>query len=227
MRQVSVSFPTQTQTEVCATNATAASGTTLVLNGNLSQQIQGTVDLSQRFVSLNGYAQPVSVFSTGNISTSTFAFTGLDINGYAIATSFAGPTGTAIPTKSTSEFAVVFTASVGATLASSPFTIGFGPSGTTRPLVVDNFAVPVNVSFALVRAATSGPVTFQHTYDNVFTSTAPTWSTVTFSTGVTLASLTVATSITVTESPFAVRALLLATAAATGVIQTNFSQPGV
>lgn len=226
MRQVTVSFPTQTQNEVCATNTTAASGTTLVLNGNLSQQIQGTVSPSQRFVQLYGYAQPVSVFSSGNISTSTFSFTGVDINGYAIATSFAGPTGTAIPTKSTSEFAIVFTASIGATLASSPFTVGFGPSGSTNAIVVNSYAQPVQTSYVLVKGATSGPVTFQRTYDNVFTATAPTWMTTTFSSGVSLASLTVATSVTIADNPFAVRGLLLATAAATSVIQTVFGQSG-
>lgn len=226
MRPITVSFPTQVQNEVCATNATAASGTTLVINGSYSQQIQGTVDLSQRFVRLPGYTQPISVFSSGNISTSTFTFTGLDINGNALTTTIAGPTGTAIPTKTTSEFWTVFTASIGATLASSPFTIGFGPSGSTNAAVMSYFSVPENVTVALVKAATSGPVTFQHTFDNLQTSTAPTWLTMTFSSGVSLASLTAATTVTVAESPYAVRAILLATAAATGVVQVTFVQPG-
>lgn len=227
MRPRSFSFPTQTQNEVCATNSTAASGTTLVLNGNLSRQIQGTFDPSQRYVQLSGYTQPVSVFSTGNISTSTFTFTGIDINGYAISTSFAGPTGTAVPTKSTTEFYAITAVTVGNTAATSPFTVGFGPSGTTNAYVLDNFSNPMNITYALVKGATSGPVTMQHTFDGVTLSTvAPTWSTVTFSSGVALASITVATSVTVSENPYAVRALLLATAAATGVVQVTFSQSG-
>ncbi len=226
MRPVSVSFPTQTQNEIVATQATAASGTTFYLNGSLSQQIQGTVDPSQRFVRLSGYAQPISVFSTGVISTSTFTFTGLDINGYPLTTSIAGPTGAAIPAKTTSEFSAVFTASLGATLASSSFTIGFGPSGTTNAAVLSYFSVPGTVTLALQKAATSGPVTFQRTYDNPLTATAPTWQTVTFSSGVSLTSQTVATSVTITDTPVAVRALLLATAAATGVVQVSFIQAG-
>lgn len=229
MRPVIFTFPTQTQTEVCATNSTAASGTTLVLNGGLSNyaQINSAGYTPAEVTAPPGIQMPIAIFSTGNISTSTFTFTGLDINGYAISTSIAGPTGTAIPTKTTSEFHTVLTASVGNTLASSPFTIGFGPSGSTNAVVTDVYANPGVITFALVRAATSGPVTFQHTFDNISTATAPTWLTVTFGSGVAFASQTTATSISITDTPTAVRAILLATAAATGVIQVNFLQPGV
>lgn len=229
MRPVSISFPTQTQNEICATNTTAASGASLAINGSLSQQIQGSASPGAKYVKLYGYAQPVSVFSTGNISTSTFTFTGLDIYGNALTTTIAGPTGTAIPTKTTSEFAQVFTASVGATLVSSPFTIGFGPSGSTNAIAVDNFVTPINISYTVVKAATSGPVTFQQSFDapNALSNITPTWLTVTFSSGVSLASLTVATSVTVAGNPTMARAILLATAAATGVIQVTFSQSGV
>lgn len=227
MRQVTVSFPTQTQHEVCATNATAASGSTLAINGNFAQLPPGVVDVSQNFVALAGYAQPVSVFCTGNISTSTFTFTGLDINGYALTTTIAGPTGTAIPTKTTTEFSVVYTASVGATAATTPFTVGFGPSGITRAIAVDTFANPVNVTYAISKSASSAPITFQHSFDSSLLATAaPTWSTVSFGTGVLLASIVVATSVTVTESPVQVRASLLATGAATGVVQVTFVQSG-
>lgn len=229
MRQVTFTFATITQSEICATNATAASGSTLVLNGGLSNY--GALN-SAGYVP---YATPgagiqrcIQVYSTGNISTSTFAFTGLDVNGYAISTSFAGPTGTAnTSAKSTSEFAVVFTASVGPTAATSPFTVGFGPSGTTNTFAADHYANPVNMTYALTRAATSGPVTFQHCFENPFTATAPNWTTVSFGSGVLLASQTTATTITVSENPLGVRAVLLATAAATGVIQVGFVQAGV
>jgi hypothetical protein len=227
MRPVIFTFATETQNEICATNASAASGTTLVLNGGLSNypSINSAGYIPQ--VNLTGIARPVQVFSTGNISTSTFSFTGIDINGYAVSTSFAGPTGTAGIAQSTTEFHQVLTASVGNTAATSSFTIGFGASGSTNAVVIDGFANPITITYALVKAAgTAGPVTFQHTFDPVFTATAPTWSTVTFGTGVSLASQTTPTSVTVPETPYAVRAICVATAAATGALQINIIQSG-
>ncbi len=226
MRPVTFNFPTETQNEICATNATAASGTTLVINGSLSNIGRlNNIGYSPQAVA-PGVQRSVTVFSTGNISTSTFTFTGFDVNGIAVSTTIAGPTGTAIPTNTAQEFSVVTTASVGNTAATSSFTVGFGASGSTRGVVVDGFANPVNLTIALTKGATSGPVTMQHTFDPLFTTSSPTWSTVTFSSGVALASLTTATSVTVAETPAALRAILLATAAATGPIQIVFSQPG-
>lgn len=227
MRPVIFTFPTETQAEICATNTSAASGTSLVLNGGLSNYpaITSPGYIPQALCPA-GTARTVQVFSTGNISTSTFTITGLDINGYALSTSFAGPTGTAGIADSTSEFSVILTASVGNTAATSPFTIGFGPSGSTRGVVIDSFQNPNNLTFAVIKAATSGPVTAQHAWDDPFATTAPTWSTVSFGTGVLFASQTTATSISIVDAPTQVRYILVATGAATGPIQVAISQPG-
>lgn len=229
MRPVIFSFPTITQIEICATNTTGASGATLVLNGGSSNYPNRNSAGYVAFATPGGGIQrPVMVYSTGDISTSTFSVSGLDVNGYAVSTTFAGPSGTAVSTgKSTSEFAVVTAVSIGNTAATSPFTVGFGPSGTTNAAIIDGYPDPGNVSYSIVKVPTSGPVTFQNTFDNVFTATAPTWLTVTFSSGVAFASQTTATSITVAQNPFAARALLLATAQATGVVQVNIIQSGV
>lgn len=227
MHPVSYTFPTMTQNEICATNASAASGTTLVLNGSLSVLPPGGSGDANRYVALSGIARPIEVFSTGNINTATFTFTGLDVNGYALTTSFAGPSGSGVITQSVTEFSVVYTASV-LTAAASPFTVGFGPSGITRAMSADGFITPMNTTYAVVKAATSGPISFQHTFDPILLSSGPpTWSAVTFGTGIAIASQTVATSVTVTENITACRAILVATAAATGVIQAVIMQCGV
>lgn len=228
MRPVTFSFPTITQNEICATNTTAASGASLTINGSLSNiaQLNGGLPYTPLANAGPGIQRSVTVYSTGNISTSTFTVTGYDVNGYSYSTTLSGPTGTAIPTHTTQEFQVVTAVSVGNTLASSPFTVGFGASGSTNAVVVDLFANPVNLTLALVKGASSGPVTFQHAFDSPFTATAPTWSTVTFSSGVSLASVTTATSITIADAPAQARAILVATAAATGTIQVVIIQPG-
>ena len=221
MRPVTYTFATITQVEICATNATAASGASLVLNGGFSNyaSINGAGYAPR--VALPGIARPVAIYCTGNISTSTFSITGFDIRGIGVSTTFAGPTGTAIPTKTTQEFAVVTGVSLGNTLASSPFTVGFGPSGSTNWVTSDMYPAPFAMTVAVMPGATSGPITIQDTPDDA-NAAAPTNI---------FNHSTLATVTTNTESNYAfparfVRAILTATSSATGAGSVVFIQAG-
>jgi hypothetical protein len=162
VRPVTFSFPTFTQNEICATQTTTAASQGAIINGSLSNiNIQNGQGYTPEAVAV-GIQRPVAIFSTGNISTSTFTISGYDCRATGLlSTSFAGPTGTAIPVKSATEFNRVVAVSVG-TLASSNFTVGFGPSGSTNWVNLDKFQDPFNVTIS-VTVSTGTPITIQDT----------------------------------------------------------------
>lgn len=225
MRGITFSFPTQTGNEITATQVTTASAT-LPLNGSLSNITQLNQPVNAAIPQASpgpGISRCILVYSSGNISTSTFTFTGFDIRGVAVSTSFAGPTGTAVPTKSTTEFAVVLTASC-QTAATTNFTIGFGASGLTNWVRADQFVTPFALQCS-ANPATSAPITVQDTFQDP-NSAAPT---IIF-TGP-LSAVTVATQAAYTAPVSWVRGVCTATLApatisATGVATVNFSQAG-
>jgi len=162
VRPVTFSFPTFTQNEICATQTTTATSQSAIVNGSLSNiNIQNGQGYSPLAVAV-GIQRPVAIFSTGNISTSTFTISGYDCRATGLlSTSFAGPTGTGIPVQSVTEFNRVTAVSVG-TLASSSFTVGFGPSGSTNWVNLNKFANPFNVTIS-VTTSTGAPITVQDT----------------------------------------------------------------
>lgn len=163
MRPITFSFPTITQNEVCATQTTTASSQAAIVNGSLSNI--GLKNSQQGYTPIAlavGVQRPVAVFSTGNISTSTFTISGFDCRATGLlSTTIAGPTGTAIPVQTVTEFNQVTAVSVG-TLASSTFTAGFGPSGTTNWVNLNKFQDPFNVTIS-VTVSTGVPITIQDT----------------------------------------------------------------
>ena len=162
MRPIAFSFPTFTQNEICATQTTTAASQGLVINGSLSNvNIQNTQGYSPQAVAV-GIQRPVAIFSTGNISTSTFTISGFDCRATGLlSTTIAGPTGLLIPTQTVTEFNRITAVSVN-TFASSNFTVGFGPSGTTNWVNLDKAIVPFNVTIS-VTVSTGTPVTIQDT----------------------------------------------------------------
>lgn len=221
MRPITFSFPTQTQNEITAAQATAASGAVIPLNGTLSNIAQINSPGYIPVVAFPGVQRTAQIFSTGNISTSTFTITGVDIRNIAVSTTLAGPTGTALPVHTTQEFARITSISLGNTLASSPFTIGVGASGSTNYIMTDIFANPFNMTIAVI-TGTSGPVTVQDSPDNANDPNV----TPTLFNHATLVGV-----LANQESNYAypvrfVRAILLATAAATSVANITFIQAG-
>lgn len=162
MRPIAFSFPTFTQNEICATQTTTATSQGLIINGSLSNiNIQNTQGYSPQALAV-GIQRPVAIFSTGNISTSTFTISGFDYRATGLlSTTIAGPTGLAIPVQTVTEFNRVIAVSVG-TLASSSLTVGFGPSGSTNWVNLDKNIVPFNVAISVV-VSTGTPVTIQDT----------------------------------------------------------------
>ena len=215
MRPVIFSFPTQTANSVCATQTTTATDQSLALNGSLSNFNAGVTPFAVTVAP--GIQRTLTVTSTGNISTATFTITGVDTSGYAVSTTLTGPNATTVTT--TAEFFKVTAISVG-TIATSAFTVGVGATGTSRWAIVDTFQNPVGVTVA-INTATSAPVSIQHTFDPISTSTSPM---IISATGLT--TITTATNLSYSENATAYRAIFVATGTATGAAQVNIIQSG-
>ena len=215
MRPVIFSFPTQTVNGVCATQTTTTTDQPLALNGSLSNFNAGVTPFAVTVAP--GIQRTLTITSTGNISTATFTITGIDTSGYAVSTTLTGPNnGTAT---TVAEFFKVTAISVG-TIATSAFTVGVGITGTSRWAMVDNFQNPVGVTIA-INTATSAPVSIQHTFDPISTSTSPM---IISATGLT--TITTATNLSYNENATAYRAIFVATGTATGAAQVNIIQSG-
>lgn len=166
MRPITFQFPTITQREICATQTTTATDQALIINGSLSNfGLNNTQGYVAQAV-CPGVQRPVMIFSTGNISTSTFTISGFDCRASGLlTTTIIGPTGTATTQQTVTEFNRVTAISVG-TIASSNLTIGFGPSGTTNWVKGDIFANPFNMTIS-VTVSTGTPITIQDTPDDL------------------------------------------------------------
>ena len=117
------------------------------------------------------------------------------------------------------EFFKVTAISVG-TIATTAFTAGVGITGTSRWAMVDTFQNPVAVTVA-INTVTSAPVSIQHTFDPISTSTSPM---IIAATGLT--SITTSTNLSYNENATAYRAIFIASGTATGVAQVNIIQSG-
>jgi len=215
MRPVIFSFPTQTVNSVCATQTTTATDQLLVLNGSLSNFNAGVTPFAVTVAP--GIQRSITLTSTGNISSSTFTISGIDTSGYAVSTTLTGPNNATATT--VAEFFKVTAISVG-TIATTAFTAGVGITGTSRWAVVDTFQNPVVVTVA-INTATSAPVSIQHTFDPISTSTSPM---IIAATGLT--SITTSTNLSYSENATAYRAIFIATGTATGAAQVNIIQSG-
>lgn len=223
MRPIVFSFPTETAVEVCATQTTTATDQALLINGGLSNINVGRTPI---FAAFPGIQRSIQISSTGNISTSTFTISGYDLRATGLlSTTVAGPTGTLIPTHTTIEFNQVTAISVG-TLASVPFTIGVGATGSTNWVKTDTFITPFNMAIAVV-TGTSQPVTIQDTPNNPNTTSNP----AVFS-HATLVTVTVnqesnyAYPVPYTRAIFVATAVAAATSSATTAAQITFIQAG-
>lgn len=182
MRPVQYSFPAPVYNGIGATQSwTTPTGAYVVLNGALSQQVQGTVDPASRYVQLPGIQRTIGIFSTGNLSGVVFYASGLDTNGRVVTASFIGPSGGS--SSATDAFAT-FTSAIAqfefsvvnyiyaTSIASSAFTVGTGATGSTRWFQTDTFVTPFNVT-AAVLTATAAAITIQDTPNDPNVSTAP------------------------------------------------------
>lgn len=162
MRAIIFSFPTITAVEVCATQTTTATDQALIINGGLSNIGVGRTPITAAFPAIQ---RSIQISSTGNISTSTFTISGFDLRATGLlSTTIAGPTGTLIPTHTVTEFNRITAVSVG-TLATIPFTVGVGATGSGNWVQTDTGIVPFNMAISVV-TGTSQPVTIQDTPDN-------------------------------------------------------------
>lgn len=226
MRQIVFSYPTETAVEVCATQTTTATSQALIINGGLSN-IAGLYGVGYNAQAVfPGIQRSIQISSTGNISTSTFTISGYDLLATGLlSTTLAGPTGTVIPTHTTIEFNRVTAISVG-TLATIPFTVGVGATGSSNWVMTDKFKNPFNMAISVI-TGTSQPVTIQDTPNDPNFSTAPT----TFN-HATLVTVTVnaesnyAYPVNFTRAVFVATAVAAATSSATTPASVYFIQTG-
>jgi hypothetical protein len=178
MRQVTYSYPAPDYNAIAATQSwTTATGSYVVINGDVSQAIQGTPGQNtDRYAVLPGIQRTIGVFSTGNLSSVVFYASGLDTNGRVVTASFVGATG---GSSTASDSFATFTAEFhqvnyiyATSAATSAFTIGTGATGSTRWVMTDKFKNPFNMSISVI-TATIAAITVQDTPQDPNTSTAP------------------------------------------------------
>lgn len=226
MRPVVYSYPTMTANEVTATQTTTAASQALIINGSLSNIALKNGQGYSPIAAFPGIQRSIQISSTGDISTSTFTISGFDLRATGLlSTTVAGPTGLLIPTHTTIEFNQVVAISVG-TLASTPFTVGVGATGSSNWNTLDKFINPFNVSIAVV-TGTSQPVTIQDTPNNPNTTSNPT-----VFNHATLVAVTVnqesnyGYSVNFARAIFVATAVAAATSSATTAAQVTFIQAG-
>lgn len=226
MRQVTFSYPTETAVEVCATQTTTSTDQALKINGGLSNISNLTGWGYVPVAVFPGIQRSIQISSTGNISTSTFTISGYDLLATGLlSTTLAGPTGTVIPTHTTIEFNRITAVSVG-TLATIPFTIGVGATGSSNWVMTDKFKNPFNISVGVI-TGTSQPVTIQDTPNDPNVTSSPT----TFN-HATLVTVTVnqqsnyAYPVNFTRAVFVATAVAAATSSATTAASVFFIQTG-
>lgn len=226
MRQVVFSYPTMTAAEVCATQTTTATSQALIINGGLSDisRLYGVGYIGQAV--FPGIQRTIQISSTGNISTSTFTISGYDLLATGLlSTTLAGPTGTIIPTHTTIEFNRITAISVG-TLATIPFTVGVGATGSSNWIMTDKFKNPFNMAISVI-TGTSQPVTIQDTPNDPNVSTAPTtFNHATLVTVVANAQSNYAYPVNYTRAVFTATAVAAATSSATTAASVFFTQTG-
>lgn len=138
---------------ICAAQQAAGAGN-LTLNGALVAG--GRVSLTQQ--------QFIGVSSTGNLSGVNFTITGYDLNGAAISETIAGPNNNTVTTSN--AFAIITGVAVNGAVGTN-VTVGTTGSGASKPVPIDTWQNPVNVTLKL---SASGTVdgTVQYTNDDIF-----------------------------------------------------------
>ena len=159
MRPIAITFPIPVVNSVSATQSFTASTQGVLLNGSLSNVGKVSTQGYSPNVTFPGIQRTVTITSTGNINTSTFTITGIDVRGQAVSTTLTGPNGATATT--TAEFAQVTAITVGTT-ASSNFTVGTGATGSSVWVQGNSFTAPFSVTVA-VSTVTTAPITIQDT----------------------------------------------------------------
>lgn len=162
MRQIvkSLQLSAAVNNAVCLDQTKASAGS-LTING--ANATNGVATFNAAYV--------VTVTSTGNDSTRTYAITGTNASGNPITETITGPNATTVSTTlyflTVTDVAVVGGGTVGTVR------VGFGSSGVTPQLPLDIHGRP-DVSLQVV---VSGTVTWtvQQTLDNPWNTTYPTW----------------------------------------------------
>lgn len=147
---------------VSADQTTAGAGNLLINGANASG---GIATFSAPYA--------VSVTSTGNDSTRTYAITGTDASGNVISETITGPNASTVFT--TSVFKTVTKVAVsGATVGT--VRVGFGGFGATAPIPLDYQGRP-EISLQVVTDTTTGTPTWsvQQTLDDIQNNLYPTW----------------------------------------------------
>lgn len=132
-----------------ASNATyIALGQTLAGAGDMILNGAGSDESPTRRMRLtgSGFARPVTLTSTGNISAVNFTITGTDIRGAALVEVLAGPNNNTVA--STANFYSVTSIAAGAAVATAT-SAGIGTTGVSQWTKVDYFQDPVNIGLGV------------------------------------------------------------------------------
>lgn len=160
MRPTTYTFAAADTAYVCALQTTSGSGS-LLINGTGSDK-----NFPNSFMTLtgSGFARPISLTSTGNISGVNFTITGTDIRGAALTETIAGPNNNTVHT--TASFYTVTSVTVNGAVATNT-SLGIYSTGISQWYCMDYLVTPSNIGLGVT--AVSGTInwTVQQTTYNV------------------------------------------------------------
>jgi len=194
---------------ICASQTLDAAGAALI-NGALASGGVATM----------GDQQFITIFSASDLSGLTFLATGSDRNGSVLTETITGP-GAGLTVVSTKNFYTV--SSIYSSDASDAFTVGVNGKGSSKPIVLDQYISPFNVSVATT-AVTGATYKMQYTYDDVTATTWPNGAQVWFDHS-TMTAKTTATDAAINNPVSAVR-LTITTAASPQSVAARIIQSG-
>ena len=211
MRAISLTYaPSVLDADGICASQTTSGAANAVINGALASGGVATM----------GDQQIITIFSASNLSSLTFLATGSDRNGSVLTETITGP-GAGLTVVSTKNFYTV--SSVYVSGAAAAFTIGVNGTGSSKPVVLDQYVSPFNVSVATT-AVTGATYKMQYTYDDVTATTWPNGTQVWFD-HATMTAKTTATDATINNPVSAVR-LTITTAASPQSVSARIIQSG-
>lgn len=160
MRPTTYTFAAADTAYVCALQTIAQAGNLLINGTGSDQNWPGTI---MRLTG-SGFARPISLTSTGNLSSVNFTITGTDIRGAAISETIAGPNNNTVHTAALfySVNQVAASAAVGTNVS-----LGIYSTGTSQWFCVDYLVTPVSIGLGIVVVSGTINWTVQQTTYNV------------------------------------------------------------
>lgn len=160
MRPTTYTFVAADVAYVCALQTRVGAGAFLINGTGSDQNFPNTI---MRLTG-SGFARPISLTSTGNISGVNFTISGFDIRGNPLTETIAGPSNNTVHT--TANFYIVNSVTTSGTVGTNT-SLGIYSTGVSQWYCMDYLANPASVGLGIVVVSATINWTVQQTTYNV------------------------------------------------------------